>query len=92
MLETNIRIVRPGWNLHLWIRKAVVEGADLSADLLQRTCGRLRHRYGLAAVPARDARGTLWVATREPMMTDLIGRVFAAELARTSDLWTLVGG
>lgn len=123
MLETNIRIVQPGWDLHLWIKKAVVEGADLSVDLLQRACGRLRHRYGLAAVPARESRGTLWVATRGPvpsfhleeenwtltiqdageacqkifvhdgtrvsLITDLIGRAFAAQLARTSGLWTL---
>jgi hypothetical protein len=67
MLETNIRIVRPGWNLHLWIKKAVVDGADLSVDLLQRACGRLRRGYGLAAVPAPESRGILWVTTTDPI-------------------------
>ena len=123
MLETNIRIVQPGRNLYLWIKKAGVEGSDLSVDLLQRACGSLRRRYGLAAVPAPGLRGTLWVATTEPIpsleleeehwtltvqdaseasrkifvrdgapraaFTDLIGRAFTAQLARTSHLWTL---
>jgi len=67
MLETNIRIVRPGRNLYLWIRQAVVEGSDLSLDLLQRACRRLRYRYGLAATPSRSSRHTLLAATREPV-------------------------
>jgi hypothetical protein len=67
MLETNIRIVRPGPELHLWVRRAAVQGPDLSVDLLQRACGTVRHRNKLAAVPYGGPQPSLLVATNAPI-------------------------
>lgn len=67
MLETNIRIVRPGPDLYLWVRRAAVKGPDLSVDLLQRACGTLRYRHGLAAVPCDGEQPSLLVATHAPI-------------------------
>ncbi len=64
MLETNIRIVRPGQDLYVWVRCAAIQGADLSIDLLQRACGTLRYRHGLAAVPYSGSQPSLLVATK----------------------------
>jgi hypothetical protein len=63
MLETNIRIVHPGPQLYVRTRLARVESAHLTPDLLQRACGVLKRRHGLAAVPAPGDRGALLVAT-----------------------------
>lgn len=69
MLETNIRIIRPGQDLYLWIRRAVVDGSDLSVELLQRACGMLRYRHGLAAIPCGSTRRSLLIASTEPIPT-----------------------
>src|SRR5712692_10596082 len=66
MIETNIRIVEPGVNLRLHARCAEVVTQDLSHDLLQRACGNLQKRYGLAAVVAPDKSSVL-VATSGPV-------------------------
>jgi hypothetical protein len=66
MIETNIRIVEPGVNLRLHARCAEVVTQDLSHDLLQRACGNLQKRYGLAAVVARD-KSSILVATSGPV-------------------------
>lgn len=63
MTETNIRIVSPGPDLGIWVRRAAVQGPDLSVDLLQRACGTLRHRYRLAAVPHSGPQPSLLIAT-----------------------------
>lgn len=63
MLETNIRIVRPDPDLCIWVRRAAVQGPNLSADLLQRACGALRHRHRLAAIPLGGRQPSLLVAT-----------------------------
>lgn len=67
MLETNIRIVLPGQNLYVWTRRAKVDGPGATPDLLQRTCGRLRYRHGLAAIPARGRSPALLVGTDRPL-------------------------
>src|SRR5574341_62997 len=67
MFETNIRIVRPGPDLYLWIRRAAIQGPNLSVDLLQRACGTLRHRQRLAAAPCGGAQPSLLVATNAPI-------------------------
>lgn len=67
MLETNIRIIRPGQDLYLWIRRAVVNGSDLSVELLQRACGILRYRHGLAAIPCASTPRSLLIASMEPI-------------------------
>jgi hypothetical protein len=66
MIETNIRIVEPGVGLRLEVRRAEVLTQDLSPDLLQRACGALQKRHGLAAVVSPD-KSSILVATREPV-------------------------
>jgi hypothetical protein len=51
VLETNIRIVAPGVSVSTTVRRAAVQGPSITYDLLQRLCGVLRYRHGLAAVP-----------------------------------------
>lgn len=68
MTETNIRIVKPGASLYLDARRVIVEGQEISLDLLQRVCGTLQKRYGLAAVPYRTPEGReLLVASLKPI-------------------------
>src|SRR5206468_1337323 len=64
MLETNLRIVRPGYSLKIAVRRASVQGPTLSPDLLERACGVLRYRHGLAAVTSDSG---LLVATDRPL-------------------------
>lgn len=68
MLETNVRLVPPGPDLCLWVRRAAVTGPDLSRDLLQRACGTLRYRHGLAAIPCDGTQPGLLVATHAPIL------------------------
>lgn len=73
MLETNIRIVHPGKHLYVVVRKAEVKGSHISADLLERACGRLRYQYGLAAVRyLGEKTSELFVATSRPIPTILM--------------------
>lgn len=64
MLETNLRIVEPGIELELVVYRAYISGPDLTADLLQRACGHLQHRYRLAAIPAAAAVPMLYASPR----------------------------
>lgn len=66
MIETNIRIVEPGADLRLEVRCAEIVTHDSSPDLLQRACGALQKRNGLAAVINTD-KSSLLVAAREPV-------------------------
>lgn len=66
MLETNLRIVKPGADLCLNVRCAEVVTQELSADLMQKACNILSKRHGLAAVISAD-RKKLLVATRRPV-------------------------
>lgn len=65
MLETNIRIVQSGLRLSVGVRLAAVQGTDLSSELLERACGKLRHYHRLAAVPLKGSE--LLVATPDPI-------------------------
>ena len=67
MLETNMRVVGRGLALHLAVRTAQVEGTDTSPELLQRLCGSLKQRYGVAAVPDPRTPARLIVATKRPI-------------------------
>ncbi len=62
MLETNIRIVYPGANLYVLVRKVEVVGSDLSPDLIERVCSKLRYHHGIAAVRENGNASTLLVA------------------------------
>src|SRR5260370_26676415 len=67
MLETNLRVVGRGPALRLAVRTAQVDGTDMSPELLQKLCGRLRQRHGVAAVPDPRAPARLIVATKRPI-------------------------
>jgi hypothetical protein len=67
MLETNIRIVYPGHSLFIWTRRAVVQGTHFTPDLLEKCCGKLRHRHGLAAVTHPTEEKSLLVASYLPI-------------------------
>lgn len=67
MLEMNLRVVGPGPAIRLAVRAARVEGTDTSPDLLQKLCGSLRHRHGVAAVPDPRTPARLIVATQRPL-------------------------
>src|SRR5260370_14403935 len=66
MLETNMRVVGRGTALRLAVRTAQVDGTDTSPELLQKLCGRLRQRHGVAAVPHPRAPAPLIVAKKPP--------------------------
>jgi hypothetical protein len=62
-IETNIRVVEPGEDLTVLVRRANIRGADLTADLLEKACGALRYRRHLAAVVVRGSVPGIVVAT-----------------------------
>jgi hypothetical protein len=64
MLETNISVVRPGMSLYVLVRELSVTSANATHDLLEKACGVLRHRHGLAAVRQGSE---LLVASRRPV-------------------------
>jgi hypothetical protein len=65
MIETNVRLVQPGVDLAIRTRRAVVSGAHLSLDLVQKAATILCFRHGLAAVPDKDDPHALVVASDE---------------------------
>lgn len=68
MIETNIRIVKPGTSLCFDTRHVIVEGQEISPDLLQRICTVLRKRHGLTAVPYGTTEShELLVASLDPI-------------------------
>lgn len=69
MLETNIRVVRPGPQLYILVRQVNVSGQVLAADLLERMCSLLRRRHGIAAVRAPGYPNKLLIATDRPLET-----------------------
>lgn len=123
MVETNIRVVYPGKHFYMTVRYAEVKGSNLSIDLIERACGRMRHQYGLAAIPVSGNLHRLLVSTSRPIpsiyMEDeeweleisdanekpqtlnlahpngnkylplLLERALMANLARTTQLWTI---
>ena len=72
MLETNIRLVQFGANLHLDVRCAEVITQDVSAALLERACGALLKRRGLAAVKAGKNASCILVVSRNPVPQEVI--------------------
>jgi hypothetical protein len=82
MVETNIRIVDPGMDLSVPMRRAKVTATANSPDLLERACLRLRSAHGLAAVP--DDNGNLLIATVKPI-PDLMLRENDWELSVKDD-------
>jgi hypothetical protein len=67
MLETNVRIVRPGPDLFVTVRRATLDGSAISDDIRERACGTLRHRHHLAAVPDPADPKSLFVAAARPI-------------------------
>ncbi len=50
MIETNIRIVKPGTKLYLWTRCAEITTQDPSAEMLEKVCNQFASQQGLGAV------------------------------------------
>lgn len=67
MIETNIRVVRPGLGLFVTTRTAIVTGSDVTVDLSERACSVMRHRHGLAAVRMPNDPKRLLVAAEVPL-------------------------
>ncbi|HYG82670.1 MAG TPA: hypothetical protein VD861_19905 [Pyrinomonadaceae bacterium] len=67
IVETNIRIVRPGLGLWIAVRYADIEGSLTTPKVLESACAKLQHRYGLAAVPLPGNTSSLIVASRDPL-------------------------
>lgn len=67
MLETNIRVVHPGPDLYLSVRRVVVSGQTIEADLLERMCSLLRRRYGISAVRIPTSANEIFVATERSL-------------------------
>ena len=65
-LETNIRLVAPGPNLYVPVRRMAAKGQNLDPDLLERACSRLRRSTGVGAVPDPGSVGVLLVASTHP--------------------------
>ena len=55
MVETNIRIVRPGVNLYLWTRRAEITTQDPSVEMLEKVCNQYASQ-GLAAVYCQEQK------------------------------------
>jgi hypothetical protein len=68
MIETNIRILKPGIDLYLNARQAMLVAQDLSPDLVGKTCNALRYHNGLAAAPSFTP-GEILVAAQGPLET-----------------------
>lgn len=67
MIETNLRIVDGGVDVEEWTRRLVISGSEITPDRIERACGVLRYRYGLAAVPTRGDIHSALVAHRDPV-------------------------
>ena len=63
-LETNIKMVSPGPDLYVPVRRMAVKGQNSEADLLERACSRLRRSAGVGAVPDPESAGVLLVASK----------------------------
>ena len=66
MLETNIRIVQSGEGLRLVVRRASLEGPDLSNDLVERACGTLRYPVRSCGHSNRQVRSARALGGRRP--------------------------
>lgn len=68
MLETNIRVVRPGMNIYVWTRQATISGPNLTPMLIEKSCGVIRNRYHLAAIPHPEKPNNLLFASYSPII------------------------
>jgi hypothetical protein len=67
MLETNIRVVAPGTDLYIWTRLAQVAGTNITHDLVERACGRLRYAHKIAAISMTGEPPKLLIASHRPI-------------------------
>lgn len=65
MIETNIKIVRFGSNLHLDVRRARVIMQNVVPELVEKTCNALAGRHHLSAVKDSANRSQILVLTNE---------------------------
>jgi hypothetical protein len=67
MLETNIRVVYPGSQLYVSVRRTVVTGQTISDDLLERMCTLLRRKCNISAVRVPSSKNEIFVAISRPL-------------------------
>lgn len=67
MIETNIRVVKPGTDLWVWTKKAKLSGTKINYEFAEKVCNTIRFRHGLAAAPSIGDPSQLLVATRYPV-------------------------
>ena len=67
MIETNIRLIAPGRHVAVPVRRAQVNGTQVTSNTLFKACDRLQRFYGLSAVPMPSKEPALLVATRRPV-------------------------
>ena len=80
MIETNIRIVKPGEKLCIIARIAKIKGQEFSPDLLEKACSALGTHHRLAAVP--------YVSSGEPKLLVLTSDVIPSVTLEDLD-WRL---
>ena len=68
-IETNIRLISPGADLYVPVRRMAAQGQNLDADLLEKACSRLRRSAGVGAVRDPESPGVLLVASKYPMQS-----------------------
>lgn len=79
MIETNARILAPGMNIALPVRRIRVQDTTNTPELREKVCYRLRQDSGLVGVPCQDEKGMLLVVTDTAL----------APRRMTVDEWTL---
>lgn len=89
MLEVSARIVEPGVELTLEVRRLQAIGQDLTPDLLHRACDRIRKRYGLAAVPAHQGSEILAVSHSPIKQLEVEEQDWCLEVQDTGNTRTL---
>lgn len=67
MIETNVRILAPGMQIALPVRRVKVQGTTNTPELREKVCYRLRQENGLIAAPCQDEKGILLVVTDAPL-------------------------
>ncbi|MEM9954176.1 MAG: hypothetical protein AAF846_21375 [Chloroflexota bacterium] len=61
-IESNIALVPYGENLYLNVREGIVEGTDLTPDIVEKACRTLVFQRGIAAMPHPTKRNRVLIA------------------------------
>lgn len=67
MIETNIRIVHPGAELYVWVRRATITSTSSDPEFREKACSKLRRKHGLAAIRYPGDPSSLLIACTQPI-------------------------